>query len=63
VVDILDHSYLNETIENPTAENTILWVLSQMKDYYKENRKEVRIVNIKLWETPDSYTEWRLEDQ
>ncbi|MBU3913522.1 MAG: 6-carboxytetrahydropterin synthase QueD [Nanoarchaeota archaeon] len=47
VINTLDHSYLNEIIENPTAENISLWVWSKLKT-------KLNLCEIKLWETPDS---------
>lgn len=47
ILDILDHSYLNEIIENPTAENISIWIWGKLND--KLNLRE-----IKLWETDDS---------
>jgi 6-pyruvoyltetrahydropterin/6-carboxytetrahydropterin synthase len=48
VIKILDHKYLNDIIENPTAENTIVWIWNQLKD-------KLNLTKIKLWETPTSY--------
>lgn len=44
VIDRLDHSYLNDTIENPTAENIAQWLLTQFADAY--------VYSVKVWETP-----------
>jgi 6-pyruvoyltetrahydropterin/6-carboxytetrahydropterin synthase len=30
VVDILDHEYLNDVIENPTAENMVVWMWERL---------------------------------
>ncbi len=47
VLDILDHSYLNDTIPNPTAENIVLWI-------WKKLENKIALNKIKLWETQDS---------
>ena len=31
VLDRLDHSYLNDLIENPTCENVLLWIKGNLK--------------------------------
>ena len=30
VVDVLDHKYLNDIIDNPTAERTVLWIWERL---------------------------------
>ena len=47
----LDHSYLNETIQQPTAENIAIWIWKQLK-------KEIPLSEIKLWETPSSFVSY-----
>ncbi len=47
VLKVLDHNYLNDIIENPTAENIVLWIWIQLKDY-------IPLYEIWLWETPTS---------
>lgn len=49
VMDILDHSYLNEIIKNPTAENICVWIWDKLKN------KTIGLYEIKLWETADSF--------
>ena len=49
VMDILDHSYLNEVIKNPTAENICVWIWDKLKN------KIIGLYEIKLWETADSF--------
>lgn len=44
----LDHSYLNEIIRQPTAENIIIWIWDKLKD-------KLDLHELKLWETPTSY--------
>lgn len=60
-VDMLDHSYLNDMIPTPTAENIVGWLLVSMERYL--HVESVEISRIKLWETSNSYVEWRREDK
>ena len=47
----LDHTILNDTINNPTAENIIQWIYEKVKPAFNQE------VHMRLWETPDSYVE------
>ena len=49
VVKKLDHSYLNNFIENPTCENILLWIKEQLIDL---NPKSIR-----LYESETSFCE------
>ena len=50
VIDKLDHSYLNDIIENPTCENTLIWI--------KENLKALKgLKKLTLYETETSFCE------
>ena len=55
VVEKLDHSYLNDIIENPTAENIIFWVGEQIKE--KLELQNIKLSKIRLYETKNSYAE------
>lgn len=48
VIDILDHSMLNDIVKQPTAENLAIWIWNQLN-------KKINLSEIELWETPDSY--------
>jgi len=50
VINYFDHDLINNYIENPTAENIILWIWEKLMF----NGMLKGIVCIKLWETPDS---------
>lgn len=52
VLGDLDHKYINELIENPTAENIVLWIWDKIKD-------KLDLYEIKLWETPTSFVTYR----
>jgi 6-pyruvoyltetrahydropterin/6-carboxytetrahydropterin synthase len=43
----LDHYYLNDIVENPTAENIIVWCWEKLQPEFS-NLKQ-----LKLWETPE----------
>jgi len=49
VLDKLDHSYLNDTIENPTCENLLIWI--------KEQLSELNPKSLKLYESESSFCE------
>ncbi|HEV8375180.1 MAG TPA: 6-carboxytetrahydropterin synthase QueD [Candidatus Polarisedimenticolia bacterium] len=55
VLDRLDHRNINDTLENPTAENITLWIWEQLKSQFSQ------LVEIKLYETPDSSVTYRGE--
>jgi 6-pyruvoyltetrahydropterin/6-carboxytetrahydropterin synthase len=48
IVDRLDHQTLNDFIENPTAEQIVLWVWRQLDPLL------AGLDELVLWETPDS---------
>lgn len=56
IVDLLDHSYLNDVLgdDMPTAELLLVFVRDQTKW-----PKDVHPVRLRLWETSSSYAEWR----
>jgi 6-pyruvoyltetrahydropterin/6-carboxytetrahydropterin synthase len=47
VISKVDHYYLNDIVENPTAENLCLWMWDQLEPMIPGIRE------IKLWETPE----------
>lgn len=58
IVDVFDHTLINDTIENPTAENIALWIVDKFqRDFVNDITIELAVV--KVWETPDSMVEWR----
>jgi 6-pyruvoyltetrahydropterin/6-carboxytetrahydropterin synthase len=50
VLDLLDHSYLNETIDNPSAENVSIWIWQRLKADLP------LLYELKLWESPDNFS-------
>ena len=53
VVDVLDHTYLNERIPVSTAENVASWIFARVAARLPE-RPGLRLDSIRLWETPTS---------
>ena len=53
-IEKLDHHYLNDILPMPTAENITLWFLG----LWNAEPRPVKLVSIKVWESPDSAVEW-----
>jgi len=53
IIDRLDHSYLNDIFEYPTAEAMVNWIRTELA------HTELFVERIRLWETSTSYAEWR----
>jgi 6-pyruvoyltetrahydropterin/6-carboxytetrahydropterin synthase len=51
VVDRLDHSYLNDIIKQPTAENIAIFVWDEIVEEIKDNCK---LYEVEVWETKTS---------
>ncbi|MDO8524846.1 MAG: 6-carboxytetrahydropterin synthase QueD [bacterium] len=52
IIDKLDHHYLNDIIDNPTAENIIRWIWNILCKTLK--KQGAGLFMLKLWETPTS---------
>lgn len=52
VIDRLDHNYLNNILEQSTAENMVQWIWDQLKDDL--NGKNYVLHELTLWETESS---------
>lgn len=48
----LDHAYLNEVVDQPTAENLAVWIWDQLG-------KDLPLYEIKVWETPTGSATYR----
>jgi len=55
VVNILDHTLLNDVIKNPSAENIVIWAWNRLD----EKIDGANLYEIKLWETPTSFVTYR----
>lgn len=52
IIDVLDHQYLNDIIDNPTAENLVVWIWDKLIT-------KINLHEIVLYETPTSYVSFR----
>ena len=52
IVDRFDHSYLNDIIPQPTAENIAVFTWNELKDIVKQ--ENCRLFEIEVWETKTS---------
>jgi 6-pyruvoyltetrahydropterin/6-carboxytetrahydropterin synthase len=59
VIDKLDHNYLNNVLEQSTAENTIEWIWEQLREGLKGGNYE--LYELTLWETETSSVTLRKE--
>jgi 6-pyruvoyltetrahydropterin/6-carboxytetrahydropterin synthase len=57
-LDMVDHNHLNdiEGLEYPSAENITLWIKRRL---YNAFPGIVQLARIRVWESEDSYAEWR----
>ena len=61
VVSRLDHTYINDVIDQPTSENIARWVWDQIeKDVSRPN---CRLSSVEVWETPTSCATLTAEDR
>ena len=61
VVSRLDHSYINDILEQPTAENIALWVWDQIEA--EVSRPNCRLSLVEVWETRTSCVSLSAEDR
>lgn len=54
VLDKVDHTYLNNLIKQPTAENIVVWIWNILS-------KNLPLSELSLWETPTSWVTYRGE--
>ena len=52
VLSILDHSYVNEIVEEPSAENIALWIWERLAG-------DVPLYEVKVYETSTSFVTYR----
>ena len=57
VIDRLDHTLLNDTISNPTAENILMWIWNKLRCL-----PFGMLSRLRLYETRDSFAELRSGD-
>lgn len=59
VIDVLDHTCINEILEQPTAENISIWVWNTLKDSLQ--RDNCSLFEVEIWETKTSGAAYRGE--
>ena len=60
VISRLDHSYINEIISQPSAENIALWIWDELHDLVQ--RDNCRLHEVHVWETETSCVILRRSD-
>jgi 6-pyruvoyltetrahydropterin/6-carboxytetrahydropterin synthase len=60
VVSRLDHSYVNDVIEQPTAENIAHWIWEQIEAHVR--RPNCALSSVEVWETSASCATLRAGD-
>lgn len=60
VLDMYDHSNLNHFFVHPTAEVMAIHIFDMLSKDINPN-SDYRVYSVKLWETEDSYAEYRGE--
>ena len=63
VISKLDHSYLNDIIPQPTAENIAGWVWDQIEALVSQPGTERRLFEVQVWETATSCAIMRAGDR
>ena len=58
IVDKLDHTLLNDTVKNPTCENLLDWIATQLD--WESDSDPLEVCRLRLYETPDSFAELKL---
>lgn len=51
-LETLDHSFLNDFLEHPSAENVAIWIWQQIADL-------LPLSEVKVWETEDAFVVYR----
>lgn len=59
VIDLFDHTDLNRFFLHPTAEIMCMEIFEKLQEPFKKHGANLEVV--KLWETEDSYAEYRGE--
>jgi len=61
VLNKFDHALLNDVMDIPTAEMTVRWIATELNTSARLYAKGIRVVRVRVWETSNSYAEWRDE--
>lgn len=57
VISELDHSYINEMIKQPSAENIALWIWNKIEEPLKGSNHH--LYEVIVWETETSFVTYR----
>ena len=60
ILNVLDHSYINDVIEQPTAENIAIWVWKRLERRLKGPNR--RLYEVQIWETEENGVIYRGEE-
>ncbi|SHM81578.1 6-pyruvoyltetrahydropterin/6-carboxytetrahydropterin synthase [Caldanaerovirga acetigignens] len=60
VLKKLDHSYINDIVKQPSAENIAVWVWQQLEEGVR--RENCRLYEVQVWETETSGVIYRGEN-
>lgn len=63
IVEKYDHKYLNESFANPSAEIMAKRFFEELDERWKTIGLNGKIYAVKLWETSNSFVEYRHESQ
>ncbi len=55
IIEVLDHTHLNDRFPNPSAEIVAIWIWEQLENTFSQ----ARLFEIKLWETPTCFVTYR----
>ncbi|MDD5053500.1 MAG: 6-carboxytetrahydropterin synthase QueD [Sulfuricurvum sp.] len=61
VLEDIDHQDLNNIWQNPTAETMVEAIASCLQSSLSEISGSIIVMRVRLWETINSYAEWRKE--
>jgi len=61
VISRFDHSYINDIIEQPTAENIANWIWDRIEPYVR--RPNCELSSVEVWETSTNCAVLRAEDK
>ena len=60
VLDIFDHSLVNDILDMPTSENITMWIVRRLRQAFSELASVYYSLDkVRVYESPDAYTEWR----
>jgi len=57
VLDILDHTSLNDLFEQPSTENIAYWIWNKLEKELQG--QDYHLSEVRLWETPTSFVAYR----